>query len=94
MPSHSLYHPPLYPNVSSGRLPSIIHTDSALASRDSQMMNSSSSTHRITLDIGNAKNKNKNPVAERAVSELPCDDPLRGPVSSLTLAIATASLDI
>ena len=46
--------------------------------------------HRITLEIGNAKNSNKNPVAERAVQEVESEllrhHPLGGPVSLVTLA--------
>ena len=53
--------------------------------------------HRITIDLGHAKNQNKNPVAERAVQELENEllrhDPLGGPVSLLTLAGATANLN-
>ncbi|KAK3746301.1 hypothetical protein QZH41_004542 [Actinostola sp. cb2023] len=53
--------------------------------------------HRITLEIGNAKNCNKNPVAEKAVQELESEllrqDPLGGAISPVTLAIATASLN-
>ena len=53
--------------------------------------------HRITIDLGHAKSQNKNPVAETAVQELENQllrhDPLRGPVSLLTLAVATANLN-
>ena len=52
--------------------------------------------HKITLKIGDVKNKNENLVVERAVqeleSELLCDDPLGGPVSPLALVVATANL--
>ena len=52
--------------------------------------------HRSTLEVGRAKNPNKNPVAEKAVQELECEllrqDPLGGAVLSLTLSIATAAV--
>lgn len=48
---------------------------------------------RITIELGQAKNPNKNPVAERAVQELETEllrqEPLGGAVSPLTLAVAT-----
>ena len=51
----------------------------------------------ISLEIGRVKNVNKNPVAEKAISELQ-DEILRqapngGPVSSFTLAVATSRLN-
>ena len=50
-----------------------------------------------SIELGRAKNCNKNPVAEKAVqeviSELLCHDPLGGPVSQVTLAAATANLN-
>ena len=53
--------------------------------------------HRITIEIGNAKNRNKNAVAERAVQEVENEllrhDPLSGPVSPVTLSVATATLN-
>jgi len=53
--------------------------------------------HRITIEIGNAKNRNKNPVAERAVQEVENEllrhDPPGGPVSPVTLSVATATLN-
>ena len=53
--------------------------------------------HRITLDLGHPKNRNKNPMTERAVQEfenkLLRHDPLEGPVSLLTLAVATTNLN-
>lgn len=53
--------------------------------------------YRITLELGHAKNINKNPVAEKAIQELEYEllrqDPLGGKVTDLTLAIATASLN-
>ena len=52
--------------------------------------------HRITLEVGRAKNPNKNPVAEKAVQELECEllrqDPLGGAVLPPTLSIATAAV--
>ena len=52
---------------------------------------------RITLEIGNAWNHHKNPVAEKAVQEVESkllhNDPLGGPLSHVTLAIATANLN-
>ena len=52
-------------------------------------------SHGITLEIGRVKNSNKNPVAERAIEELGLE-PLNlsrggGPVSDVTLALATAN---
>ena len=53
--------------------------------------------HKIVLELGNPKNPNKNPVAERAVQELETElrrqDPLGGAVSEVTLAVATANLN-
>ena len=53
--------------------------------------------HRICLEIGRAKNLNKNSVAERAVqevvNEILNEDPLAGPVTDVALAIATANLN-
>ena len=53
--------------------------------------------HRITIELGQAKNPNKNPVAERAVQELETEllrqEPLGGAVSPLTLAVATSALN-
>ena len=52
---------------------------------------------RITIELGQAKNPNKNPVAERAVQELETEllrqEPLGGAVSPLTLAVATSALN-
>ena len=51
--------------------------------------------HGISVVPGDEKNKNKNPVAERAVQEIEAEllrvQPERGPVSKLTLSIATAN---
>ena len=53
--------------------------------------------HNITIELGREKNKNKNPVAEKGVEELELEilkqQPLPGPVSSLTLSLATARLN-
>ena len=53
--------------------------------------------HGITLDAGREKNPNKNPVAERAVQELEEEllkiQPDKGPVSRVTLALATAAMN-
>ena len=52
-------------------------------------------SHGITLEIGRVKNPNKNPVAERAIEELSLEllnlSPEGGPVSDVTLALATAN---
>ena len=53
--------------------------------------------HRITVELGQAKNPNKNAVAERAVQELETEllrqEPLGGAVSPLTLAVVTSALN-
>ncbi len=53
--------------------------------------------HGINLVIGHAKNVNKNPIAERAIQELGLEclhlSPEGGPISSVTLALATANLN-
>jgi hypothetical protein len=52
---------------------------------------------RLNIEIGRRKNKNKNPIAERAVQELEEEllklEPAGGPVTATTLAIATANLN-
>ena len=53
--------------------------------------------HRISIELGRTKNKNKNPVGEKAVREIE-DELLRqdsrgGPVSARDLALATARLN-
>jgi hypothetical protein len=54
-------------------------------------------SYRITLDIGEAKNINKNPVAEKCVQELEDElvriDPTGAPVSPVALAVAIATLN-
>ena len=76
--------------------PAIIRTDPAPGFK-ALMNDKSLHQHRITLELGHAKNPNKNPVAERAIQELEFEllrqEPLGGAVSSLTLAIATAALN-
>ena len=59
------------------------------------MSNSDSLKHlNITIEVGRVKNKNKNPVAEKAVRELEEElirqEPGGRPVSEVGLAIATA----
>ena len=53
--------------------------------------------HGITLEVGNEKNVNKNPVAERAIQELGLEClhiyPEGGPLSKVTLALATARMN-
>ncbi|XP_078487442.1 uncharacterized protein LOC144745256 [Ciona intestinalis] len=53
--------------------------------------------YRINLVIGRTKNLNKNPVAEKAIQELEHEilqkQPHKGPVSSLTLALAIERLN-
>ena len=55
------------------------------------------SSHHIQLELGRLKNKNKNPVAEKAVQELSLElkksSPDGTPVSSTDLAVATARLN-
>ena len=50
------------------------------------------------IELGQAKNPNKNPVAERAVQELETEllrqEPLGGAVSPLTLAVATSAFEL
>ncbi len=81
---------------SSEGLPAIVRVDPApgfIALRDDPTLRRLG----ISLEIGRIKNINKNPVAEKAIAELE-DEILRqapngGPVSSLTLAIATSRLN-
>ena len=51
----------------------------------------------MTLDIGRVKNVNKNPVAEKAITELEEEilrhTPNGGPISTLTLVVATSRLN-
>ena len=62
------------------------------------MSNNDSFKHlNVTIEVGRVKNKNKNPVAEKAVRELEEElirqEPGRSPVSEVGLAIATARLN-
>ena len=61
------------------------------------MANNDSLNHlNVTIEVGRVKNKNKNPVAEKAVRELEEDlikqEPGGRPVSAVGLALATARL--
>ena len=53
--------------------------------------------HGIQIELGSAKNPNKNPVAEKAVQELEaellCLNPSGGPTNPVQLAVATALLN-
>jgi hypothetical protein len=76
--------------------PAVIRTDPApgfKALADDKLLRQ----QRITLEIGRAKNANKNPVAEKGIQELEGEllrlEPLGGATSSVTLAIATATLN-
>ena len=76
--------------------PAVIHTDPAPGFRalvDDPLLKK----YRITIELGQPKNPNKNPVAERAVQELEMEllrqEPLGGVVSPLTLAVATSALN-
>ena len=62
------------------------------------MANSDSLNHlNVTIEVGRVKNKNKNPVAEKAVRELEEElikqEPGGRPVSAVGLALATARLN-
>ena len=76
--------------------PTVIRVDPApgfIALRNDGMLR----RFRISLDIGRVKNRNKNPVAEKAVGELEEEllrqDPNETSVSELSLTIATARLN-
>ena len=76
--------------------PAIIRTDPAPGFKalvNDQLLQ----RHRIILEIGNPKNPNKNPVAERAVQEVETEilriEPLGGAVTEVTLAVSTANLN-
>ena len=77
-------------------LPAIVRVDLApgfIALRDDPTLKRLG----ISLEIGRIKNINKNPVAEKAIAELEYEilrqAPNGGPISSLTLAIATSRLN-
>ena len=74
--------------------PAVIRTDPApgfpcLANNDLLKQ------HHMCIEIGRAKNINKNPVAEKAVRELEelllRLDPMGGSITPLTLSVATAN---
>ena len=74
----------------------VIRTDAAprfIALKDDSVLRK----HRIALEIGRIRNHNKNPVAEKAVQELELEllrqDPLGGPVSTVVLSVAIATLN-
>ena len=76
--------------------PAVINTDAAPGFRalvDDPLLKK----YRITIELGQPKNPNKNPVAERALQELETEllrqEPLGGVVSPLTLAVATSALN-
>ena len=54
-------------------------------------------SHGISLEIGRIKNKNKNPIAERAIEEIGLEilhlSPEGGPISRLVLSQATANMN-
>lgn len=76
--------------------PAVIRTDPAPGFK-ALVNDSLLRKHRITIELGHAKNPNKNPVAERAVQELENEllrqEPLGSSVSPLTLAVATSALN-
>ena len=79
-----------------GGPPAVIRTDPAPGFK--ALVNDPLLTmRRITIELGQAKNPNKNPVAERAVQELEMEllrqEPLGGGVPPLTLAVATSALN-
>ena len=53
--------------------------------------------HNIILEIGRFKNKNKNPVIDKAIKELERElrvqNPIGGPISSMSLDMAVATLN-
>ena len=74
----------------------IIHTNRTLGFKapvNDQVLHQ----HLITLELRNAKNLNKNPVADKAVQEFESErlrqDPWGETTSHITLAIATATLN-
>ena len=74
----------------------VIHTDAApgfVALTNDELM----AKHRISIEIGNCKNHNKNPIAERAEQEFEDEILRREPncrsITPLFLAIVTAGLN-
>ena len=86
----------LIPNKPIDGPPSVVRVDNASGFISLKEDNELKS-HGIILDLGRVKNINKNPVGERAVEELEKEllkqDPTGGPVSDITLAVATARLN-
>ena len=76
--------------------PAVIRTDPAPGFR-ALVNDTLLKKYKITIELGQAKNPKKNPVAERAVQELETEllrqEPLGGVVSPLTLAVATSALN-
>ena len=74
----------------------VIRTDGALPFQ-SLVHDRSLHVQGIQLEIGRLKNRNKNPVAEKAVQELELElkraHPEGGPISPVNLAIVTATLN-
>ncbi|NRB15972.1 MAG: hypothetical protein HRU29_16410 [Rhizobiales bacterium] len=54
-------------------------------------------SHGVHLELGEAKNVNKNPIAERCISEVHAEitklQPTGGPINEVTLAIAVSNLN-
>ena len=75
--------------------PAVIRTDPAPGFK--ALVNTLLKKHRITIELGQGKNPNKNAIAERAVQELETEllrrEPLGGAVSPFTLAVATSTLN-
>ncbi len=76
--------------------PAVVKTDSAPGFA-SLVTDKLLTQHGLSIEIGRAKNINKNPIAERAVQELEAeirrDNPTGGQLTSVSLAIATARLN-
>ena len=76
--------------------PSVLRTDPApcfQALEDDEVL----ASHNMTIEIGDHKNENKNPIAERAIQELEAEikrvAPGGAPVTPTQLVIATATLN-
>ena len=76
--------------------PAIIRVDPA-PGFNSLRNDSALAAHRLRIEVGEAKNKNKNPVAEKAVQEFEDEllrqDPERTSVTSSQLAVVIAALN-
>lgn len=74
----------------------VIRADGAVAFQ-SLSKDSSLAKHGITIEIGRLKNRNKNPIAEKAIQELELElkkqHPEGGPVSTSQLATVVATLN-